>query len=294
MAGTSDKYFTMQGIGASVSASGQGEKAGSQASPLSDCSSSEVENLATGEYTIYYNRLDYTFTNGSTTIVIACDGNIYNPDECTYKNYDAPENSGVHVDNGKVTFTSLNSASNNGINSDFNNNYNNNNNEEELCPTETSGIIAINNDNNKVKNCIFDSITGLLAIKNIDTNQNTMTINHDSKEITIDNRNSNFNEIIINGNSERIIVNNHVQNIVDIIIAGNSEYIQVNNFNNNVCTISITGNNRQIDIYNGYNNRNTVTVKGLRGVINTISMYWWTNFNAIYAPTLLKQSHRFP
>ncbi|GBP49414.1 hypothetical protein EVAR_38182_1 [Eumeta japonica] len=40
MAGTSDKYFTMQGSGNPVSASGQGEKAGPQASSSSDCSSS--------------------------------------------------------------------------------------------------------------------------------------------------------------------------------------------------------------------------------------------------------------
>lgn len=52
MAGTSDKYFTMQGYGNPVSASGQGEKAGPQASSSSDCSSSVVGNLATGEYTI--------------------------------------------------------------------------------------------------------------------------------------------------------------------------------------------------------------------------------------------------
>ncbi|GBP62680.1 hypothetical protein EVAR_51926_1 [Eumeta japonica] len=49
MAGTSDKYFTMQGSGNPVSASGQGEKAGPQASSSSDCSSSVVGNLATGE-----------------------------------------------------------------------------------------------------------------------------------------------------------------------------------------------------------------------------------------------------
>ncbi|XP_046600523.1 uncharacterized protein LOC124295250 [Neodiprion lecontei] len=52
MAGTSDNYFTMQGFGNPVSASGQGEKAGPQASSSSDCSSLEVGNLATGEYTI--------------------------------------------------------------------------------------------------------------------------------------------------------------------------------------------------------------------------------------------------
>ncbi|GBP42911.1 hypothetical protein EVAR_87290_1 [Eumeta japonica] len=52
MAGTSDKYFTMQGSGNPVSASGQGEKAGPQASSSSDCSSSVVGNLATGECTI--------------------------------------------------------------------------------------------------------------------------------------------------------------------------------------------------------------------------------------------------
>lgn len=52
MAGTSDEYFTMQGFGNPVSASGQGEKAGPQASSSSDCSSSVVGNLATGEYTI--------------------------------------------------------------------------------------------------------------------------------------------------------------------------------------------------------------------------------------------------
>lgn len=49
MAGTSDKYFTMQGSVNPVSASGQGEKAGPQASSSSDCSSSVVGNLATGE-----------------------------------------------------------------------------------------------------------------------------------------------------------------------------------------------------------------------------------------------------
>ncbi|GBP10891.1 hypothetical protein EVAR_5469_1 [Eumeta japonica] len=49
MAGTSDKYFTMQGSGNPVSAAGQGEKAGPQASSSSDCSSSVVGNLATGE-----------------------------------------------------------------------------------------------------------------------------------------------------------------------------------------------------------------------------------------------------
>ncbi|GBP83435.1 hypothetical protein EVAR_60364_1 [Eumeta japonica] len=42
----------MQGSGNPVSASGQGEKAGPQASSSSDCSSSVVGNLATGECTI--------------------------------------------------------------------------------------------------------------------------------------------------------------------------------------------------------------------------------------------------
>ncbi|XP_044583746.1 uncharacterized protein LOC123264528 [Cotesia glomerata] len=46
MAGTSNKCFTMQGPGIPVSASGQSEKAGSQASSSSDCSSSLVGDLA--------------------------------------------------------------------------------------------------------------------------------------------------------------------------------------------------------------------------------------------------------
>ncbi|GBP60895.1 hypothetical protein EVAR_48699_1 [Eumeta japonica] len=46
----------MQGSGNPVSASGQGEKAGPQASSSSDCSSSVVGNLATGECTITRNK----------------------------------------------------------------------------------------------------------------------------------------------------------------------------------------------------------------------------------------------
>ncbi|GBP66304.1 Zinc finger and SCAN domain-containing protein 2 [Eumeta japonica] len=53
MAGTSDD--TMQESGNPVSAAGQGEKAGPQASSSSDCSSSVVGNLATGECTITSN-----------------------------------------------------------------------------------------------------------------------------------------------------------------------------------------------------------------------------------------------
>ena len=56
MAGTSE-YFTMQGFGVPVSAFGQSEKAGSQASSSSDCSSLVVGNLATGVYTVTRSKL---------------------------------------------------------------------------------------------------------------------------------------------------------------------------------------------------------------------------------------------
>ncbi|XP_044597317.1 uncharacterized protein LOC123273901 [Cotesia glomerata] len=52
MANTSNEYVTMQGYGVPVSASGQSEKAGSQASSSNDCSSPVVGNLATEEYTV--------------------------------------------------------------------------------------------------------------------------------------------------------------------------------------------------------------------------------------------------
>jgi len=52
MADTSHVYFTMQGYGVPVSASGQDEKAFSQASSPNYCSFLVVGNWATGEYTV--------------------------------------------------------------------------------------------------------------------------------------------------------------------------------------------------------------------------------------------------